>query len=200
MRWAGVAARDGGMEEGAVEAGGSKLYTWIYYDNYHDLLMPHPMWRNVAPDIAFLASHGVRGVFAEGTGTYPSVEMVELKAWVFAQLTFDPRRNRCSLKYGGKLLPLKNTSAGMTGFNCTGGCAGPGPGPGPFPPTPSGPPVAVKVDVDVSAGGATPFPPYWKRSFGSGHAALTLRADWQAGDCDAAVQTARTHPHPEEVV
>jgi hypothetical protein len=81
----------------AVEAGGSKLYTWIYYDNYHDLLMPHPMWRNVAPDIAFLASHGVRGVFAEGTGTYPSVEMVELKAWVFAQLTFDPRRNATAL-------------------------------------------------------------------------------------------------------
>lgn len=36
----------------------------------------------------------------------------------------------------------------------------------------------VDVDVDATASG-TPFPPYWKRSFGSGHAALTLRTDWQ---------------------
>eukprot|EP00937_MAST-01D_sp_MAST-1D-sp2_P005125 g5125.t1 len=43
--------------------------------------------------------------------------------------------------------------------------------------------VLVDVVVDASAVGmaaATVFPPYWKRSFGSGHASLTLRADWRA--------------------
>ncbi|EGB10173.1 hypothetical protein AURANDRAFT_23523 [Aureococcus anophagefferens] len=37
----------------------------------------------------------------------------------------------------------------------------------------------VRVDVDVH-GPTTALEPYWKRSFGSGHAALGLRDDWQA--------------------
>ena len=40
----------------------------------------------------------------------------------------------------------------------------------------------MTVDVDASASAfanATAFPPYWKRSFGSGHARLTLRDDWR---------------------
>ena len=36
------------------------------------------------------------------------------------------------------------------------------------------------VTVDASASRARPFAHYWKRAFGSGHALLTLRADWQA--------------------
>jgi xylan 1,4-beta-xylosidase len=36
------------------------------------------------------------------------------------------------------------------------------------------------VDVDLSPAKSTPFPHYWKQSFGSGHATLTLRTDWQA--------------------
>ena len=41
--------------------------------------------------------------------------------------------------------------------------------------------VHVTVDVDASSlAGASAFPPYWKRSFGSGHAKLTLRDDWRA--------------------
>ena len=42
--------------------------------------------------------------------------------------------------------------------------------------------VPVTVDVDASSTGlanSTAFPPYWKRSFGSGHATLTLRNDWR---------------------
>ena len=42
-------------------------------------------------------------------------------------------------------------------------------------------PVTVDVDASPSAfANATAFPPYWKRSFGSGHARLTLRDDWRA--------------------
>ena len=41
----------------------------------------------------------------------------------------------------------------------------------------SQPTVSVSVDA---AGGAEPFPHNWQRSFGSGHALLATRADWQA--------------------
>jgi xylan 1,4-beta-xylosidase len=37
----------------------------------------------------------------------------------------------------------------------------------------------VQVDVDLSAG-TEPFQKNWQRSFGSGHALLGMRADWQA--------------------
>lgn len=37
----------------------------------------------------------------------------------------------------------------------------------------------VRIDVDVD-GPTTALEPFWKRSFGSGHAALGLRDDWQA--------------------
>jgi xylan 1,4-beta-xylosidase len=64
-----------------------------------------------------------------------------------------------------------------------------GSGHGPWPPPkapPAPPPVAplpfdteATIDVTHSAT-ATPFDHYWKKSFGSGHASLTLRPDWQA--------------------
>jgi xylan 1,4-beta-xylosidase len=41
------------------------------------------------------------------------------------------------------------------------------------------PDVPVDVVVDLTAT-AAPFSHYWKKTFGSGHAALSLRADWQA--------------------
>ena len=48
----------------------------------------------------------------------------------------------------------------------------------PVPPKPS--PAAVQIAVDLTAASARPFPHYWKRSFGSGHAALVMRDDWRA--------------------
>ena len=56
----------------------------------------------------------------------------------------------------------------------------PPPPPPPSPPPPPGPPApgTVSVTVDASASGS-PFNHVWKRSFGSGHAAVGLRRDWQ---------------------
>lgn len=48
-----------------VAKGGGKLYSWLYWNNYHDLLMPLPDWFNLAEDIQLLAEHGARGIFAE---------------------------------------------------------------------------------------------------------------------------------------
>ena len=44
----------------AAGKGGGKIYSWIYYDNFHDFLMPHPMWLNLGSDIEFLARNGVK--------------------------------------------------------------------------------------------------------------------------------------------
>ena len=42
------------------------------------------------------------------------------------------------------------------------------------------PPLASRVSVTLDLGGpTTPFPHYWTRSFGSGHALMGTRADWQ---------------------
>ena len=38
----------------------------------------------------------------------------------------------------------------------------------------------VTVDVTVDPSTSTPFEHRWKKSFGSGHASLTLRDDWRA--------------------
>ena len=47
------------------------------------------------------------------------------------------------------------------------------------------PPGVVDVAVDASGGGE-PLAHKWKRSFGSGHASLTLRDDWRAQAAQAA--------------
>lgn len=51
----------------------------------------------------------------------------------------------------------------------------------PAPPPPAPLPFDTEVTIDVTGSTAPkPFDHYWKRSFGSGHASLTLRSDWQA--------------------
>ena len=53
--------------------------------------------------------------------------------------------------------------------------------PPPTPPTPPAPPAAGTVSVTVDArSSGKPFTHVWKRSFGSGHAAVGLRDDWQS--------------------
>ena len=41
-----------------------------------------------------------------------------------------------------------------------------------------GGPTAAELTLELGGAG-TPFPHYWKRCFGSGHAYLGTRADWQ---------------------
>eukprot|EP01043_Picozoa_sp_COSAG02_P069311 COSAG02_NODE_11821_length_1647_cov_2.703488_2_plen_195_part_00 len=79
--------------------GGGKLYSWIYYFNDKDFMMPQPNWFNIAPDIKLLAEQDVRGIFAEGEGSYPVAEMDEMRSWLLASLSFDPSRNGTALMY-----------------------------------------------------------------------------------------------------
>ena len=93
--------------------GGGKLYSWIYYFNDMDFIMPQPNWFNIEADIKLLAANGVRGVFAEGEGSYPVAEMDEMRSWLLASLSFDPSRNGTALMheflrgfYGEQAAPL----------------------------------------------------------------------------------------------
>ena len=55
--------------------------------------------------------------------------------------------------------------------------------------------TSVVVDLGATQ---TPFAHYWKRSFGSGHAKLTLRPDWQASAPESSAFTPcllRIHLH-----
>ena len=81
----------------AVQRGGGKVWSWLYYNNFADFLMPQPNWFNIGDDVAFLASHNVSGVFAEGLNGNPSADMNELRAWVLAAASFDPSRNGTAL-------------------------------------------------------------------------------------------------------
>jgi hypothetical protein len=58
-----------------AKGGGGKTYSWVYYFNEIDFLMPQPNWFNMVPDIELLAQSGIRGIFAEGEGSYPVAEM-----------------------------------------------------------------------------------------------------------------------------
>ena len=54
-------------------------------------------------------------------------------------------------------------------------------------------PVAVSVAIDARANAPrVPFVHKWKRSFGSGHASLTLRDDWRTHMADAVVELGMT--------
>ena len=83
----------------AAKSGGGKLYAWVYYFNERFWMMPQPNWFNIVPDINLLAQSGVRGIFAEGVGSYATVEMDEMRAWLLASLAFDPSRNGTALMH-----------------------------------------------------------------------------------------------------
>lgn len=101
---------------------------------------------------------------------------------------FDATYIKCYLKSEGEIVAT-GRRPGSFAFNCTGGVNSCRSLVGPHPPPSSArtaSPVPVTVAVDLSAP-AKAFPHYWKRSFGSGHARLSLRTDWQ-GHLKEAVQ------------
>jgi hypothetical protein len=56
----------------AAQQGGGKIWSWLYYNNFADFVMMQPNWFNIAPDVQFLATYNVSGVFAEGLNGNPS--------------------------------------------------------------------------------------------------------------------------------
>jgi hypothetical protein len=70
-----------------------RLYIWDYVTDFAHYLQPFPNWFALGPNLRFFQAHHVRGVFEEGaTGTF-GAEMAEMRAWVLAQLLWNPQQD-----------------------------------------------------------------------------------------------------------
>ncbi|GIV10906.1 MAG: hypothetical protein KatS3mg020_0397 [Fimbriimonadales bacterium] len=67
-----------------------RLYVWDYTTNFTHYLSPHPNYFVLGANLRFFHKHGVRGVFEQGAYQSHGGEMAELKAWLLAQLLWNP--------------------------------------------------------------------------------------------------------------
>ena len=70
-----------------------RLYIWDYTTNFAHYVMPHPNWFVLGPNVRFFHQHNVRGVFEQGAYQSHGSEMSELRAWVLAQLLWNPKQD-----------------------------------------------------------------------------------------------------------
>lgn len=67
-----------------------RLYVWDYTTNFHHYILPHPNYFVLGDNVRFFHRHGVRGLFEQGAYQSHGAEMAELRAWVLAQLMWNP--------------------------------------------------------------------------------------------------------------
>jgi hypothetical protein len=70
-----------------------RLYIWDYTTDFPHYVQPHPNWFTLGPNLRFFAAHHVRGVFEQGAYQSHGSEMAELRAWVLAQLLWNPQQD-----------------------------------------------------------------------------------------------------------
>lgn len=68
----------------------NRLYIWDYTTNFTNYVQPHPNWFSLGPNLRFFHKHGVLGVFEQGAYQSHGAEFAELRAWVLAQLLWNP--------------------------------------------------------------------------------------------------------------
>jgi hypothetical protein len=68
----------------------NRIYIWDYTTNFANYVQPHPNWFVEGPNIRFFHDHGAKGLFEEGAYESNGSEMAELRAWVEAQLMWNP--------------------------------------------------------------------------------------------------------------
>ena len=56
-------------------------------------MQPHPDYFTLGPTLSWLSQNGVKGVFEEGDYTSNGGDMAELKAWLIAQMLWDPKQD-----------------------------------------------------------------------------------------------------------
>ena len=74
-----------------------RLYIWDYTTDFAHYVQPHPNWFTLQPNLRFFRSNGVRGVFEQGAYQSHGSEMAELRAWVLAQLLWNPDQDAKAL-------------------------------------------------------------------------------------------------------
>ncbi|MCM8760224.1 MAG: DUF4838 domain-containing protein, partial [Candidatus Omnitrophica bacterium] len=68
----------------------NRLYIWDYVTNFWNYVQPHPNWFSLGPNLRFFHKNGVLGVFEQGDSESNGADFAELKAWVLAQLLWNP--------------------------------------------------------------------------------------------------------------
>ena len=91
----------------------NRLYIWDYCTDFANYLQPEPDYFSLGPTIQWFAKSGVKGVFEEGDYTSSGGDMAELKAWLIAQMLWDPTQDPDKLiheflkgYYGGADAPI----------------------------------------------------------------------------------------------
>jgi hypothetical protein len=70
-----------------------RLYIWDYTTDFAHYVQPHPNWFTLDANLRFFHANGVPGVFEQGAYQSHGSEMSELRAWVLAQLLWNPQRD-----------------------------------------------------------------------------------------------------------
>jgi hypothetical protein len=73
------------------------IVLWDYFGNFVHPMILLPNWFKMVDDIKLYASLGVSGVMFEGQVNVQPADLHELRAWVFAQLSWDATRDGESL-------------------------------------------------------------------------------------------------------
>jgi hypothetical protein len=71
----------------------SRLYIWDYVTDFKHYIRPHPDWFVLGPNMRLFEKFNVKGVFEEGAYAGPGAEMAEMRAWVLAQLMWNPKQD-----------------------------------------------------------------------------------------------------------
>ena len=76
-----------------------RVTIWDYYTQFASYLMPFPNFEAMKHDVKFYADRGVIGLFAQGNNVPAdgNGEFTELRAWVFAQLMWNPQQDAQAL-------------------------------------------------------------------------------------------------------
>lgn len=108
-----------------------RLYVWDYTTDFAHYVQSHPNWFTLGPNVRFFAKHNVRGLFEQGAYQSHGSEMSELRAWVLAQLLWNPNQDDRALireflegYYGANAAPhiftyFEQMHAASTGHNLT---------------------------------------------------------------------------------
>lgn len=68
----------------------NRIYIWNYVTNFAHYVQPHPNWFHDGANIRFFRDHGVKGLFEQGAYQSFGSEMAEMRAWVEAQMLWNP--------------------------------------------------------------------------------------------------------------
>ncbi len=93
----------------------NRLYIWDYTTDFGHYVQPHPNWFVLGPNLRFFAANHVRGVFEQGAYQSYASEFSELRAWVLAQLLWNPAKGDRALinefldgYYGPAATPIRH--------------------------------------------------------------------------------------------